>query len=84
MMHEIVDERKILRYETIGGKQVPVYSAKVKTVITNTRTGQTYESEEACTQDIDNPETETTNNDIRRDVTITAPAIVSGSVAGKK
>jgi len=83
-MNKIVEERKILRYETIGGKQVPVYSAKAEITITNTRTGQTYSSEDECKADIDNSETETTNDDIRRDVVITAPAIVSGSVAGKK
>ena len=83
-MHKIVDERKILRYETIGGKQVPVYSAKVETVITNTRTGQTYESEQACQADIDDSNTDTTVDEIKRDVTVTAPAIVSGSIAGKK
>ena len=82
-MHKIIDEPKLLRYEYINGKQVPVYSGKVETIITNTETGETYESEEACQADIDNPNTTTTIEKIRRDVNVTAPAIVSGSVAGK-
>ena len=43
-MAKIVDEPKILRYDDIEGKKVPVYSAKVETTITNTKTGQEYDS----------------------------------------
>ena len=38
-MAKIVDEPVLLRYDTIDGKQVPVYSAKVETTVTNTKTG---------------------------------------------
>ena len=47
-MAKIVDEPKILRYDEIGGKKIPVYSAKVETTITNTKTGQEYNSHEEC------------------------------------
>ena len=59
-MAKIVDEPKILRYDVIDGKNVPVYSAKVETTVTNTRTGQEYNSHEECQADIDDPNTETT------------------------
>ena len=39
-MAKIVDEPVLLRYDTIDGKKVPVYSAKVETTVTNTKTGQ--------------------------------------------
>ena len=37
-MAKIVDEPKLLRYDMIGGKKIPVYSAKVETTVTNTKT----------------------------------------------
>ena len=78
-MAKIVDEPKILRYDVIDGKNVPVYSAKVETIVTNTRTGQEYNSHEECQADIDDPNTETTEADIRRDVHVTAPNIFAGA-----
>ena len=53
-MAKIVDEPVLLRYDTIDGKQVPVYSAKVETTVTNIKTGQEYNSHEECQADIDN------------------------------
>ena len=69
-MHKIVDEQKILGYKEINGEQVPIYSCKTETVITNTRTGTTYESEDHCSADVADPNTDTTDSDIKRDVTI--------------
>ena len=74
-MAKIVDEPKILRYDEIDGKKVPVYSAKVETTVTNTKTGQEYNSHEECQADIDNPDTDTKEADIRRDVHVTAPNV---------
>ena len=59
-MAKIVDEPKILRYDVINGEKIPVYSAKVETTVTNTKTGQEYTSHEDCQADIDNPDTDTT------------------------
>lgn len=75
-MHKIVDEPVLLRYEEINGVQVPVYSCKTETTITNTRTGDTYESEDHCTADIEDPSTETTAEEIQRDVKIFAPRLI--------
>ena len=84
-MHKIVDEPVILRYEyDIEGNKVPVYSCKVETTITNTRTGETYDSEDACTADVANPSTATTDSDIRRDVVVTAPKLFTGAVTPKQ
>ena len=62
-MAKIIDEPVLLRHDIIDGKEVPVYSAKVETTVTNTKTGQEYNSHEECQADIDNPETETTEAD---------------------
>ena len=83
-MAKIVDEPVLLRYDMIDGKQVPVYSAKVETTVTNTKTGQEYNSHEECQADIDNPETDTTESDIRRDVNVIAPNLFSGAATGEE
>ena len=82
-MHKIIDEPKLLRHDEINGVRVPVYSCKTETVITNTRTNETYESEEACVADVESPETETTENDIKRDVTIFAPRLANLGAVNK-
>jgi len=83
-MAKIVDEPVLLRYDTIDGKQVPVYSAKVETTVTNIKTGQEYSSHEECQADIDNSETDTTEADIRRDVNVIAPNLFSGASTGEE
>jgi len=82
-MAKIVDEPKILRYEfDPQGKKIPVYSAKVETTVTNTKTGHEYSSHEEVEADIANPATETTEDDIRRDVHVIAPNLFSGAATG--
>ena len=83
-MAKIIDEPVLLRHDIIDGKEVPVYIAKVETTVTNTRTGQEYNSHEECQADIDNPETETTEADIRRDVNVIAPNLFSGAATGEE
>ena len=78
-MAKIVDEPKLLRYDMLDCKKIPVYSAKVETTVTNTKTGHEYSSHEECQSDIDNPETDTTEADIRRDVHVIAPQVFAGA-----
>jgi len=83
-MTKIIDEPKILRYEyDIEGNKIPVYSCKVETTITNTKTGQTYSSEEEVSSDISNPDTETNEEHIRRDVNVIAPKLFTGAAMPK-
>ena len=83
-MAKIIDEPVLLRHDVIDGKKVTVYSAKVETPVTNTKTGQEYDSHEESQADIDNPETETTEEDIRRDVNVIAPNLFSGAATGEE
>ena len=83
-MHKVVDEPQLLGYREINGQQVPIYSCKTETVITNVRTGDTYESEDACSADIADPNTDTTDADIKRDVTVFAPRLASMGATNKK
>ena len=81
-MAKIVDEPVLLRHEIINGKKVPVYSAKVETTVTNTKTGREYSSHEEVDADIANPATDTKEEDIRRDVHVIAPNLFSGAATG--
>ena len=81
-MAKIVDEPVLLRHEIINGKKVPVYSAKVETTVTNTKTGYEYSSHDEVDADIANPATETKEEDIRRDVHVIAPNLFSGAATG--
>lgn len=83
-MHKIVDEPRLLGYREINGEQVPIYSCKTETVISNKLTGETYESEDTCAADIDNPNTQTTVDDIQRDVKIFAPRLANLGAVNKK
>ncbi len=57
------------------GRVVPKYNVKTETTITNIDTGQEYESEEAMQADIDDPNTSTTAEKIKRDVKVFAPSL---------
>jgi len=80
-MAKIIDEPIILRYEyDAEGNQIPVYSCKVETTITNTRTGVEYDSEDHANNDVADPSTDTTDSEIRRDVNVIAPKLFTGAV----
>ena len=80
-MAKIIDEPIILRYEyDAEGNQIPVYSCKVETTITNTRTGVEYESGDHANNDVADPSTDTTDSEIRRDVNVIAPKLFTGAV----
>ena len=57
------------------GRVVPKYNVNTETTITNIDTGKEYESEEAMQADIDDPNTSTTAEKIKRDVKVFAPSL---------
>ena len=62
-----------IKDETVlaGKKQPKVIPVETKTTVTNAQTGKEYADENEAKADVDNPATDTTENDIRRDVAIT-------------
>ena len=66
------------------GRVIPKYNVKTETTLTNIDTGQEYESEEAMQADIDDPNTDTKEEDIRRDVNVIAPNLFSGAATGEE
>jgi len=72
----IVEPAELLGHITTeDGRKIPHYKVKTETTITNIDTGAEYESEEAMQADIDNPNTSTTIEKIKRDVKVFAPSL---------
>jgi len=78
-MTKIIEEPKIVGHKEIDGQQVPIYSCKTETVLTHKKTGTNYDTEEAASADVADPSTDTTEEDIQRDVTIFAPRLGMGA-----
>ena len=65
-----------------GKKTIPAQDVETKTTVKHANTGEVYASEEEARADVDNPATDTTENDIRRDVAISVnklPNILGGT-----
>ena len=62
-----------IKDETVlaGSKQAKVIPVETTTTVSNAQTGKEYADENEAKADVDNPATDTTANDIRRDVAIT-------------
>tara|TARA_R100000773_G_C4126535_1_gene59419 strand:+ start:222 stop:476 length:255 start_codon:yes stop_codon:yes gene_type:complete len=71
----IKEAKQIGTVKLEDGRVIPRYDVKTETKITNIDTGKEYESEEAMQADIDDPNTSTTVDKIRRDVKIFAPSL---------
>jgi len=74
-----VETEASVRYETINGKRVPVITPKCEVTLTNTVTGQEYMSNQEAEDDINNANTATQKEHIRRDVNITVEEIKIGA-----
>ena len=53
-----------------GKRTVPAQDVETASTVKHATTGEVYASEEDAQTDINNPATDTTENDIRRDVSI--------------
>ncbi len=65
-----------------GKTTIPAQDVETKTTVKHATTGEVYASEDAAKADVDNPATDTTENDIRRDVSINVnklPDILGGT-----
>ena len=78
-----VETEASVRYETIDGKRVPVITPKTEVTLTNTETGQEYMSDAEAMQDVQNPNSSTKSEHIRRDVHVKVAQIHLGTDTGK-
>jgi len=75
-MAKIVELAELLGHiDTSDGRRIPHYKCKSETTLTNTVTGEEYDSEDLMKTDVDNPATSTKQEHIRRDVRIFAPSL---------
>lgn len=66
-----IEEQYIKGYEIVDGKQIPIIHCPTKVTVKNKKTGIVYASEEEAKQDIANPNTDTTEEDIQKDLAVT-------------
>ena len=66
-----IETEASVRYEIVNGKKVMIITPKCEVTLTNMKTGKEYMSDAESDADVNNPETETKREDIRRDVKIT-------------
>ncbi len=75
-MAKIVELAELLGHiDTSDGRRIPRYKCKSETTLTNTVTGEEYDSEDAMKNDVNNPSTATKEEHIKRDVRIFAPSL---------
>ena len=63
----------------VNGKSVPRYRCETEVTLTNTQTKKEYKSDKEAEDDINDPNTATQKEHIRRDVKVTVPKMVIGS-----
>ena len=71
------------RYELIDGKRTHVITPECEVTLTNLQTGKEYMSDAEADHDVDNPNSNTKREHIRRDVHIKVAAIDLGAEIGK-
>ena len=69
------------RIELINGKPVKIITPQTEITLTNTKTGQEYNSDAEAMQDVQDSNTETVADDIKRDVKVIVEALPLGGDA---
>ena len=70
-------------YQIIDGKRTHVITPECEVTLTNLETGKEYMSDSEADHDVDNPNSNTKREHIRRDVHIKVAAIDLGAESGK-
>ena len=73
-----IEQEASLRYEEINGKRVPIITPQSEVTLTNTVTGREYMSDAEAQADVNDPNTDTKQEHLRRDVKITVEALPLG------
>ena len=67
----------------VDGNSIPRYRCETEVTLTNIQTKKEYKSDKEAEDDINDPNTATQKEHIRRDVKVTVPKMVIGSVTLK-
>jgi|TARA_E500000318_G_scaffold36584_1_gene35450 hypothetical protein len=73
-----VEQEESFEKQIIDGVEVTVYKPRVEITVKHMTTGQEYGSDEEARQDIDDPNTDTKEEDISRSVHIKVQSIPLG------
>jgi hypothetical protein len=73
-----IEQKASFRYEVIDGKPVKIITPQSEVTLTNMKTGKEYNSDAEAMQDVQDPNTDTVADDIRRDVKVTVEALPLG------
>ena len=76
-----IETEASVRYEIINGERVPVITPKCEVTLTNTVTGKEYMSDAEALADVQNTNTNTKAEHIKRDVKVTVEEINLGAGA---
>ena len=74
-----IETEASIRYEIVDGKEVPVIVPKCEVTLTNTLTNEEYNSDAEALADIQDPNTETKPEHVRRDVHLTVASFDLGA-----
>jgi hypothetical protein len=74
-----VEQEQSIRYETIDGKQVPIYKPRVEVTLKNLETNQEYSSDVEALTDVQNVNTDTKAEHISRSVHVKIIGMPLGS-----
>ena len=70
MTFKKIQESKEIGKEMVNGQEVAILQPEVHREVKNKKTGLDYDSEEADQADVDNPETDTTADDIETNIQV--------------
>ena len=73
-----IETEASFRYEKVNGQMVKIITPQSEVTLTNMKTGKEYNSDAEAMNDVQDPNTETLADDIRRDVKITVEALPIG------
>ncbi len=73
------EQKASIRYEMINGSRTPVLTPETEVTLTNMKTGQEYFSDAEALADVQNKDTDTKAEDIRRDVKIIVEHVPLGN-----
>ena len=73
-----IEQEASYRIEIIDGKPVKIITPQSEVTLTNMKTGKEYNSDAEAMQDVQDPNTDTVADDIRRDVKVTVEALQLG------
>ena len=74
-----IETEASVRYEIVNGKKTMIITPKCEVTLTNIETGQEYMSDAESEADVNNSDTDTKPEHIRRDVNITVEEINLGA-----